>query len=332
MLTKKENLRETIHGGNPEHFVDNFEYLHLFFDTTSAKMMPEIELDVPFQNAWGVWQIMATGEPGMMPLTDGDRKLVKDVCEWESSINRPELIFPEEEWEMTYAQLADVDRDEVFIAPFIGNGIFEKLHYFMGMEDAMVNFYEEPEAMHDLIDFCTQWEIDQAEQICNHVHPDALFHHDDWGSQKNSFLAPEMFEEFIVPAYEKIYGFWKENGVEIVVHHSDSYAANLLPFMERMHIDIWQGVINENNIPHCIETWPEHHVTVMGGLNNGIYDKPDTTIDQIEAGFRELLDACPNNGKHYLIPGLTMGEPGSVFKHVYPLATEAIYKLSKEYF
>ena len=37
------------------------------------------------------------------------------------------------------------------------------------------------------------------------------------------FLSPEMFREFFVPAYKKIYGFWKENGVELIVHHSDSY-------------------------------------------------------------------------------------------------------------
>ena len=330
MLTKRENFLETMNGGKPEHYVDNFEYVSLFFDRISAGITPKFELDVPFQNAWGVWQLMATGEPGMMPLTDGDRQLITDVCEWESQLNTPQLIYPEDEWEATVARVKEIDRNETFCAPFLGNGIFEKLHYFMGMEDAMVNFYEEPEAMHDLIDYISDWEVKQAEEIVRHFHPDAIFHHDDWGSQKNSFLAPEMFEEFIKPAYEKIYGFWKENGVEVIIHHSDSFAANLVPMFHDMHIDVWQGVINENNIPKLLEEHPE--VTYMGGLNNGIYDKPDTTPEQIEAGFRELLDACPDQGKFHLCPGLTMGEPGSVFKHIYPMTGEVLYKLSKEYF
>ncbi|MGI6218217.1 MAG: uroporphyrinogen decarboxylase family protein [Coriobacteriales bacterium] len=331
MLTKKENFLETIHGGNPDRYVDNFEYLHLFFDRISMGINPKFEIGVPAKNAWGVWQLLAEGEPGVMPLTDDEHKLITDVTEWRDQLNTPQLIYPDEEWESTIAQVKDVDRDDVYIAPFLGNGIFEKLHYFMGMEDAMCNFYEEPEAMHDLIDYITDFEIKQAEEIVKHVHPNAIFHHDDWGSQRNSFLSPEMFEEFIVPAYVKIYGFWKENGVEIIVHHSDSYAANLVQFMPKMHIDVWQGVVNENNIPEMIK---EHKgaVSFMGGLNNGIYDKPDTTPEQIEAGFRELLDACPDQGKHYLIPGLTMGEPGSVFKQVYPMCSEVLAKLSKEYF
>ena len=52
-----------------------------------------------------------------------------------------------------------------------------------------------------------------------------------------------MFEEFLLPAYKDIYGCYKENGVELIVHHSDSYAATLVPYMIEMGIDIWQGVM-----------------------------------------------------------------------------------------
>ena len=98
-----------------------------------------------------------------------------------------------------------------------------------------------------------------------------------------------------------------------------------------MPIDVWQGVIDTNNIPKLIEEFGGK-VSFMGGLNNGIYDKPETTKEDIKAGYRKLLDSCPNQGKHYLIPGLTMGEPGSVYPDVYKMATEAIYELSEEYF
>ncbi len=331
MLTKRENFLETMHGGNPEHYVDNFEYMTLVFDCISAHMNPKPEVGVPYQNAWGVWNLLAEGEPGVMPLTDDEHKLITDVCEWKDQINTPQIMYSDEDWAPFEQMAKDVDRRETFVAPFLGNGIFEKLHYFMGMEDAMCNLYEEPEAMHDLIDYISDWEVKQAEEIVKHMHPDAIFHHDDWGTQRNSFMAPEMFEEFIVPAYEKIYGFWKENGVEVIVHHSDSYCANLLKYFPQIHIDVWQGVLDTNDIPKCIEEWGGK-ITFMGGLNNGIYDKPDTTEEKLEEGFRNLLDSCPNQGKHYLLPGLTMGEPGSVFKDVYPMATKVIYKLSKEYF
>lgn len=332
MLTKRENFLETINGGNPERYVDNFEYLTLVFDCITMHLSPEIKVGEIYQNAWGVYHLLAPGEPGVMPLTDEEHRLVTDVCEWRNQINTPQLIFSEEEWKPIVDQVNAIDRNETFVAPFLVNGIFEKLHYFMGMEDAMANFYEEPEAMHDLIDYISDWEIKQGEEIVKYIRPDAIFHHDDWGTQRSSFLSPEMFDEFIVPAYAKIYGFWKENGIEVLVHHSDSYAANLLPYFKKMHIDVWQGAIKENDIPKCIAEFDQHGVAIMGGLNNGVYDKPDTTPDQIEAGFRELLDSCPNQGKHYLIPGLTMGEPGTIYDNIYPMASEVLNKLSKEYF
>ena len=126
-------------------------------------------------------------------------------------------------------------------------------HYLMGMENALMSFYEEPEAMHELIEYLTEYELDYAKALVENLHPDAILHHDDWGSQISTFLSPAMFEEFFLESYKKIYGFYKANGVELIVHHSDSYAATLVPYMIEMGIDIWQGVMTTNDIPKMIK-------------------------------------------------------------------------------
>ncbi len=333
MLTKRENFLETINGGSPDRYVDNFEYMTLVFDVISMNIMGMPEPGKPNVSQWGVTSILEEGAPGPMPLTDDEHKVIKDITCWQDQVKSvPKLIYTPEEWQPFVDQANAVDRNETYVAPFLGNGIFEKLHYFMGMEDAMVNLYEEPEAMHDLIDFLVDFEIKQAEEIVKYLRPDAIFHHDDWGSQKNSFFAPEMFEEFFVEPYKKIYGFWKENGVEVVVHHNDAYSANLLPYFKTMHIDVWQGALIDNDIPQCIADYDKHGVIIMGGLNNGIYDKPETTYEQVEDGVRELINSCPNQGKHYFIPGLTMGGGYSVYPDVYAMVSKAIAKLSEENF
>ena len=61
-----------------------------------------------------------------------------------------------------------------------------------------------------------------------------------------------MFREFIKPAFMKIYGYYKSHGVQVIAHHSDSYAATLVPDMIDMGIDIWQGVMTSNNVPELI--------------------------------------------------------------------------------
>ena len=178
------------------------------------------------------------------------------------------------------------------------------------------------------IDFITDWEIECAGEIISHLHPDALFHHDDWGSQRSTFLSPEMFEEFIEPAYKKIYGFWKANGVELIVHHSDSYVATLFPNMIRVGIDVIQGAVYENNIPELLKKYGSQ-ISIMAGLDNGKYDKEDWSKEKIQKGLEDLFETA---GTKYLIPCLTMGGPGSTYPGVYETVTEEIDAFSKVYF
>ena len=75
----------------------------------------------------------------------------------------------------------------------------------MDIPQTMMNFYEEPEAMKELINYLADWEVEYADVVCAKLHPDAVFHHDDWGTQRSTFISPQMFEEFLLPAYKRIY-------------------------------------------------------------------------------------------------------------------------------
>ena len=328
MLTKKENLRETIRGGHPDRFVNQYSFMELLADPVRENSGCSLKPGEEGYNGWGVKICFPKGTPGEFPLSEGEDKLLKDITQWREVLKAPRIEFSEEEWAPYIEKASQVNREEVFAAAFVTNGLFEKLHYFMGMEDAMANFYEEPEEMHALIDFLTEWEIAGAKEVIRHLHPDALFHHDDWGSQRNSFFSPEMFEEFFVPAYRKIYGFWKANGVEIIVHHSDSYVANLIPSILRMGVDIIQGAVYENNIPELLREYGGK-ISVMAGMDNGKYDRPDWSEEKIHNGLQELFETA---GTKYLIPCLTMGGPGSTYPGVYETVTKEIDKFSKIYF
>ncbi len=218
-----------------------------------------------------------------------------------------------------------VDREDQFLAPMIAPGVFERLHYFMGMEDSMISFYEEPEMVEDLIKYLTEWELEYAETLCSHLHPDALFHHDDWGSQRSTFLSPEMFAEFFLDSYKEIYGYYKSHGVELIVHHSDSYAATLVPYMIEMGIDIWQGVMTSNNIPELIQKYGGQ-ISFMGGIDSASVDRPGWTREDVK---REAARACRECGTKYFIPCASQGMAVSTFEGVYEALSEEIDAMSK---
>lgn len=326
MLTKRQNLLETIRGGNPDRFVNQYEYMNIILESPTFKFMPE--RGKLTKDSWGVTWSLPEGQIGAFPLHDAEHKVLKDVTEWKNFVKAPVVPTSDEEWAKAVAHANAVDRNEEFVAAFFGPGIFEMTHMLMGMEDALMALYEEPEAMHELIDYLTKYELNCAKALIDNLHPDALFHHDDWGSQINSFVSPDMFEEFFLPAYKKIYGFYKANGVEIVVHHSDSFAANLVPFMIEMGMDIWQGVMRTNNIPELIKQYGGK-ISFMGALHSGEIDFPEWTLENCA---KHVEDACRTFGKHYFIPSLTSGLPMSNFPGAFDAVTKEIDKMSKKLF
>ena len=167
-----------------------------------------------------------------------------------------------------------------------------------------------------------------AAEICKYIKPDALFHHDDWGSQISTFLSPAMFREFIKPAYEKVYGYYKAHGVELIVHHSDSYAATLVPDMIDMGIDIWQGVMTTNDIPALIKQYGGQ-ISFMGGVDSATIDFEGWTVADVE---REVDRACRECGKHYFIPGASQGLAVSTYPGVYEETDRQIDLATQRYF
>lgn len=326
MLTKRQNLLETINGGNPDRFVNQYEAFELVFPIPVMGTFPVPGTEI--KNGWGVTIKFVEGQPGPFPVHDDAHKVLKDVTEWKKYVKAPSLEHPEEAWTVAKDFVNTINREDKFVTIPYFTGIFEQLHYLMGMEDALMSFYEEPEAMHELIDYITEYELEYAKQVTEHLQPDALFHHDDWGSQRSSFISPEMFDEFIMPAYQKVYQYYKDNGVQVVIHHSDSYAANLVPAMIQMGVDIWQGCISTNNIPELLKQY-EGKISFMGGIDNGKVDVNNWTQELIA---KEVEKVCRECGTRYFIPCATMGGPESTYPGVYETVTAEIEQMSQRMF
>ncbi|MCR3923113.1 MAG: uroporphyrinogen decarboxylase, partial [Firmicutes bacterium] len=278
MLTKRQNFLETIRGGSPDRFVNQYEYLGMIpggNPVTLASKRP-VPGGPDVVNDWGVTRRFQANTPGSFPVHDDEHRVLQDITKWKEIVKAPKLDYPQSEWDKYKVNAEAIDRNEVFATYTVAPGVFEQLHHLQGMDDCLLNFYEEPEATKELIDYLVDYELAYGKLIVDNYHPDAIFHHDDWGSHINSFLSPAMFKEFIVPAYKKIYGFYKANGVEIIVHHSDSYAANLVPYMIEVGIDVFQGCTTTNNVPELVKKYGGQ-ISFMGDLDNGVIDRGDWT-------------------------------------------------------
>ena len=330
MLTPRQNLIETITpGGHPDRLVKQYEPYGFLF----ASPLPD-EFPMPGQppvvDSWGVTKQWAEGTPGPFPIHDAEHIVVKDIENWRDYVHAPDFKnLPDVNWEPLQAMEAAVDRSQLFCLLTVAPGIFEQCHYLCEIVNTLEYLYEYPDEMKELVKYITDYEMVMAEEYCRRLHPDAILHHDDWGMQASTFMSPDMFAEFFLESYKQIYGYYRENGVELIVHHSDSYAATLVPYMIEMGIDIWQGVLDTNNIPDLIDRYGGQ-ISFHGGLNNGVYDVENWSYEAIEEGLVKLYESVEPG--RFLIPGLCAGGPGSVYPEVYAAVDEVIEKVNERYF
>lgn len=332
-LSAKDNYRETVkHGkGRPDRFVDQYEYFSLVFDPVimNSLGMANPVVDGYMVDGWGITNYTPPGAAGSHPMHGPEYTVIKDITHWQDYVKAPTIKQPEEMWQPAIQQVKDIKKeDDRFSAIFMASGIFERTHVLMGMQEALAAYYQNPEEMHELVDFCTEWEIQSMDEVCSHLEPELLFHHDDWGTALNSFLDPATHREFFEPAYKKVYSHFKELGGEFVVHHSDSYAANLIPIMIDIGVDTWQGCIEANNIPECIDKYGDK-IVFMGGIDEAILDDPSSTPESAMKYAAERIDDC---GAISFIPCQTRGLGMTIIPERYGQVSQVIAEKSKEYF
>lgn len=328
MLTAKENLFECIRGGNPDRFVNQYEFIKLRMNPSGLHSKRPKKGEADCANAWGVTYSFPENVPAGFPVHTPEKVVIKDIENWKEYVHAPSLDFPEEEWAMFKEQYDAIDSTKALKAAFVAPGLFEQCHHLGEISETLMNLAMYPDEMHDLIKYLTEYELRLAELICDKLQPDTLFHHDDWGGQNTTFMSPAMFEDFFVEPYKEIYGYYHNHGVDLVIHHSDSYAATFVPDMIEMGIDIWQGCFSTNNLPELIKKYGGK-ISFMGGIENMLVDYEGWNREAIHDVVYRTLDEC---GNKYFIPCIAQGGPGSIYKGVYATMGEEIDRYNVEKF
>ena len=328
MLTARQNFYEAVTGGNPDRFANQYEALRLCLHPGFLHSPSPKEGEENVVNAWGVTNSFPVGTPAAFPVHTPDKIVIKDIESWKEYVHAPSTEFPEAEWDMFRAVYDSVDTKQAYKAVFYVPGLFEMCHYLGEITNTLMNLMMFEDEMHELIKYIKDYEMRMAEQICEKLQPDALFHHDDWGSRTSTFMSKEMFEEFYVEPYKEIYGYYKDHGCELIIHHSDSYGANIVPSMIDMGIDVWQGCMSTNNLPELTKEYCGK-IGFMGGFDGSDYDMPDWNAENIRERVFKVLDQSSPKG---FVPCIAQGGPGSIYDGVYETIMATIDDYNEEKF
>ncbi|MFC1838166.1 uroporphyrinogen decarboxylase family protein [Thermodesulfobacteriota bacterium] len=324
MLTPKENLLETLkQDGKPERLVNQYRPFTLVMSDPVYKFVRGNRVKGKTTNdVWGTEIVWPEDQHGAMPHVTAEKKVLKDITKCRE-LKVPDLTAAAEDpaaWEEALGEAAAVERDEKLVMGFMGTGVFEQLHFLMGFEDTLMNFLAEPEAMMDLLEIVGEYRFTYMKQLVDNLKPDIILSHDDWGSKNAMFMSPQIWREMIKPQYAKIYGYARENGV-MVMHHADSFMEPIVEDMVELGIDIWQGVLPQNDIVKLQEEL-QGRMVLMGGIDAAIVDCRDTPEEVIRTEVRRACSTYGPGGG--FIPCMTYGGPGSIFPGVDEIVSDEI--------
>ena len=314
MQTPKEIFQELLKpNGRPERVLKQYEALHMCLnDPINTYLRGNRRRGSVSRDRWGTTISFPADAPGAIPVHTDDLTVCPDVTHWEETVHAPDLaVSCTAGWEDCRAAARAAAGEEKLLAGFMGTGIFEQCHFLMGFENTLTALYEHPDEMHRLIDYITDYRLGYVKLLIDNLHPDVIFSHDDWGTKDALFMHPDMWRAFFKEPYRRFYGYIRSRGC-IAIHHADSYLVPIVDDMAEIGIQVWQGVLPENDIP-ALQRHLQGKLVLMGGIGAAI-DRSDATAGDVCDYTRRTLRACCPGG--HFIPSITYGLPGAVYPHI----------------
>ena len=246
MLTAKENFLETLKpDGKPDRLVNDYEALAAVRSDPVFRYIRGNRIKgKTTQDPWGV--TITWPEEQLFAFPTEWNKVCTDVTRWREQVHVPDIAGRCSDpalWKDAREEADRLRAQGKLIMGYMGTGMFEQSHDLMGLSDVCMALLEEPEAMHELLEAICEYRMTYASLLIEHLHPDAIISHDDWGSKTSLFMSPDTWREFFKPLYARFYGFIKSKGV-MVIHHGDSYLEPIAEDMVELGIDVWQGTLN----------------------------------------------------------------------------------------
>jgi len=106
---------------------------------------------------------------------------------------------------------------DCFLEFGIGFSLYERAWTMRGMENLMMDFYDHPDFVRDLLRTIADFNIAQIRKAVTY-DIDAVHFGDDWGQQHGLQMGPATWRAFILPELKRMYGEAHRAGKQVTIH------------------------------------------------------------------------------------------------------------------
>jgi len=159
---------------------------------------------------------------------------------WESWKGYKRFLDPGDKrrWSSDWEQKAEeVNRREKIVA-FMGGSMYGWLRNWMGIENISYLMYDDPKLFEEMVCHITNLFIEVMSPILKKVKFDFVYFFEDCCGSTGPLFSPKIYERTLDKYYKKLIGFYKENGVQMVLVDSDGKLDEFVPLWIGSGIDI----------------------------------------------------------------------------------------------
>ena len=110
-------------------------------------------------------------------------------------------------------------------------GFFNTPRRLLGFERLMTTFYDDPQWVKDIIDDVADLLIALYDPVLSAVGGECAMISEDMCYKAGCFISPAMFREFMLPAYRKLTGFYRDHGIRTILVDCDGDVTRLIPLL-----------------------------------------------------------------------------------------------------
>jgi len=117
-------------------------------------------------------------------------------------------------------------------------GLFGTPRDLVGNEELLVLFYDDPEWVHDMMDYLTDFWLKIYEKVVRDVRVDWIHIWEDMAGKQGSLISGDMFRKFMTPNYRRIRDFARAHDIPILSVDTDGNCTEMIPWFEEAEVNV----------------------------------------------------------------------------------------------
>ncbi|MEI6218259.1 MAG: uroporphyrinogen decarboxylase family protein [bacterium] len=253
---------------------------------------------------WGVkWDMDVAGTfPG------GDHCVCTDIRQWRKQVQFPSVDACDwthltSGWggQGDRVNLGAIDRDASLVCGILDLSMFERTYLLLGMEQALMAYVAETDYVEQLLGAIADFNIKVIEHLDDAADLDMIWCGDDWGTQTQLFLQPDIWRCTVGKHMRRMYDCMKKRGI-IINQHSCGKIDEIFPDIVEMGAQVWNPCQPCNDLVGMKKRFGGR-IAFCGGIDSQfVLDRPGVTVDEVRAEVRRRIDEMAAGGGYIASP------------------------------